>query len=173
MKKQSLYSLAGAAVFAALICVATILITIPMPATGGYINLGDGFALLAGWLLGPLYGFAAAGIGSALADLLLGYAAYVPGTFVIKGLIALLAALLCGVLKKNCFSVILASAIAEAEMVLGYFLYESLILGYGMAASASVVGNLIQAIGGIIVFTVFSGVLRSVKGIADKRRNKS
>ena len=77
------------AMLAALICVATMIITVPSP-LGGFLNLGDGFVLLAGWLLGPIYGFVSAGLGSALADLFLGYAFYVPGAFVIKGLSALL-----------------------------------------------------------------------------------
>ena len=46
----------------------------------------------------------------------------------------------------------LVSAIAgEVVMVLGYFAYESLILGYGMAAAASIPGNAIQGAAGIIV----------------------
>lgn len=44
----------------------------------GYVNLGDCAVLMSAWVLGPLYGGAAAGIGSALADLLSGYAHYVP-----------------------------------------------------------------------------------------------
>lgn len=54
--------------FAALSCAATMVIQIPIAT--GYLNFGDGLCLLAGWILGPWYGFAAAGLGSALADLL-------------------------------------------------------------------------------------------------------
>ena len=79
------------AMFAALICVATMVIQIPSP-LGGYVNFGDCFILVAAWVLGPVYGFAAGGIGSALADAFTGYAHYIPGTFVIKGLIAVMAA---------------------------------------------------------------------------------
>ena len=43
---------------------------------------------------GPWYGFAAGGIGSMLADIFLGYAHYAPGTLVIKGVMALVAALM-------------------------------------------------------------------------------
>ena len=75
---------------AALTCVATIVIKIPSP-LNGYINLGDCIVLLSGWLLSPVYGFFAAGLGSALADLFSGYAAYAPATFLIKGLMALIA----------------------------------------------------------------------------------
>ena len=78
------------AVLAAFCCVATLVLVIPSP-TGGYMNLGDTIVLLSCYLLGPAYGAASAAFGSALADLLAGYASYVPATFVIKGLMALLA----------------------------------------------------------------------------------
>ena len=76
-----------AALLAALVCVATMIVKIPSPR--GYINLGDSIVLLAGWMLSPLYGFLAAAIGSALADLLSGYGLYAPATFIIKGIMAL------------------------------------------------------------------------------------
>ena len=163
MKKNSLRLLVGTAIFTALVCAATIVITIPVPVTGGYIHPGDGIALLAGWLLGPFWGAAAAGIGSAMADLLLGYVVYVPGTLIIKGMIGLLAGLIARALKRRRLSAVIAAVAAEAVMVLGYFLYESVILGYGMAAAAAVPGNLIQALGGIVIFTVLSAVLRPVR----------
>ena len=73
-----------ASLMAALVCVATMIIKIPSPLKG-YLNLGDGIVLLAGWMLLPGYGFLAAGLGSALADLFLSYITYAPATFVIKG----------------------------------------------------------------------------------------
>ena len=45
-----------AALFAALACVATMVIKIPSP-MDGYLNLGDCVVLAAGWLLAPGYGF--------------------------------------------------------------------------------------------------------------------
>ena len=44
----------------------TFAVRIPSPLKG-YLNLGDCAVLLAGWLLSPVYGFLAAGLGSALA----------------------------------------------------------------------------------------------------------
>lgn len=75
MKKT--LKLVRAAMFCALSCVATMVIRIPSP-MNGYVNLGDCFVLLGGWILGPYYGFLAGGVGSALADFLLGYGHYVP-----------------------------------------------------------------------------------------------
>ena len=89
MKKrnETIRMLVLSAMFAALCCVTTMLVRFPTVA--GYTNIGEGMCLLAGLVLGPWYGFFAAGIGSGLADLLAGYAHYVPGTFIIKGLVAL------------------------------------------------------------------------------------
>ena len=63
--------------FAALSCAATMVIQIPIAT--GYLNFSDSLCLLAGWILGPWYGFAAAGLGSALADLLEQAVCRVPG----------------------------------------------------------------------------------------------
>lgn len=59
------------ALFIALGYVATSLLVIPIPG-GGYLNLGDTIVLLGAYLLGPVYGAVAGGLGPALADLLAG-----------------------------------------------------------------------------------------------------
>lgn len=156
MKNTKLRMIVQASLFAALICVATMVVHIPVPATGGYLNLGDAFVLLSGLLLGPVYGFAAGGIGSMLADLLSGYSQYAIGTFIVKGASALIAALLWRVLKtrpgfKPGFSAFFASLIAELFMAAGYFVYEAFLLGYGLAAAAAIPGNLLQACAGILL----------------------
>ena len=89
-----------AALIAALACVATIIIKIPSPLKG-YINLGDCIVLLAGWILSPAYAFLSAGIGSALADIFSGYVIYAPATFIIKGVMALIAYFGFKILHKN------------------------------------------------------------------------
>ncbi len=80
-----------AAAFAALACVATMVVKVPSP-TGGYMNLGDTVVLLGGYLLGPAWGALAGSIGPALADVLLGSPIYAPATLVIKAGMAALAA---------------------------------------------------------------------------------
>lgn len=101
MLNDKLLRLVTAAVLAALACVATMVVSVPIPATKGYFNLGDCIVLLCGLFLGPVYGALAGGLGSALADLFLGYAVYAPGTFIIKGCMALFAALIFRALQKN------------------------------------------------------------------------
>lgn len=165
MKFSKMKKIVSAALFSAVICVATYIIQIPMPATGGYINLGDCFVLTAGLMLGPGYGALAAGLGSALADMLAGYMQYVPATFFIKALMAVTAYVLFSAFKKafggkyNIISKIIAVFIAEALMVIGYFGYEAIILGYGIAASGSIPGNITQGCFGAIAAIAFTSVL--------------
>lgn len=165
MKLENMKKLVSAALFTAIICVATYIVQIPMPATGGYVNLGDCFVLTAGMMLGAGYGALAAGLGSALADMLAGYMQYVPATFVIKALMAVAAFFFYGALKKafggkyNIVSKIIAVAAAEAVMVLGYFGYEAVFLGYGVAAAGSILGNVIQgAVGAVAAIALVTAL---------------
>ncbi len=147
-----------AAVMTALVTVATAVIPIPLPT--GYGHPGDALVLLAGWMLGPLWGAAAAGLGSALADMFLGYVAYAPATFVVKALTAavcgLLTAALAGKIKFRPVSLIISGLLGELVMVGGYFLYESLVLALGAAAAASLPGNLAQGAVGLVLFVLLA-----------------
>lgn len=161
----TLHKLVLSALFAALCCVTTLLVQ--FPTIGGYTNVGEAMCLLAGLVLGPWYGFFAAGIGSGLADLLAGYAHYVPGTFLIKGLVALVVALLVRPsLKKGAplplWRVALLELPSELVMIVGYFGYKALILGKGLAAATSVSNNLVQAVIGMVVSVLLYGALRKV-----------
>ena len=139
------------ALMAALTCVATMIIKIPSP-LNGYINLGDCVVLAAGWLLFPVCGFLSAGIGSALADLLSEYATYAPATFVIKGLMALVALYGFKLLHKkwgNLSAKIVSGVVAEIVMILGYFVFEGFL--YGFAPSAvNIPANAVQGVAGLI-----------------------
>lgn len=151
MKQKQLQKLAVAALLAAIVCVATFVVKIPSPATNGYFNLGDCFVLISGWLIGPVYGALAAGLGSALADILSGYVQYAPATFIIKALMAASAYFIVKALSRKQFiGKILGGVAAEAVMVLGYFGYEAVILGYGIAAAGSILSNVMQGIVGIV-----------------------
>ncbi|MBQ6907589.1 MAG: ECF transporter S component [Clostridia bacterium] len=141
-----------ASMIAALCCVATMIIKIPSPLKG-YLNLGDCVVLLSGFMLSPVYGFLAAGIGSALADLFSGYAVYAPATFVIKGVMALIAYYGFKLTQRKlgaASSRIISCIIAEIVMVLGYFVFEGFM--YGFAPSAvNIPANAVQGIAGLIL----------------------
>ena len=145
---------------AALCCVSTLIIQIPSP-MNGYVNLGDCFVLLAGFLLSPLYGGAAAGIGSMLADLISGYGIYAPATLVIKFLMAFCAGLILRQ-KNNGVTRIVAGVIAEIIMILGYFGFACLLMGEGLGAVASIPGNAMQGVVGIFMATVLYPVIKKI-----------
>lgn len=156
------------AMFAALACVATMVIKIPVPATNGYIHIGDCIVLMSGWMLGGVYGTLAAGIGSMLADVLLAYPLYAPGTFVIKALVALTAFVVYKLIntKTNKFLAYVISAfVAEVVMVAGYFIYEALFLSYGIGAAASIPANLVQGAGGVVISVFVMGIIKDNKYI--------
>ena len=147
------------ALFAALGYVATRVLMVPSP-TGGYMNLGDTVVLLGAYLLGPVCGAVAGGIGPALADLLSGYAIYVPGTLVIKALMALTAALLYRALGKKNWALVVCGAAAEAIMVVGYCLFDGFLAGNLAAGLAGIPSNLMQAAFGLAASTLLALVLK-------------
>ena len=151
---------------AALTYVATMVVQIPSPMQG-YVNLGDCCVLLSGWMLGPWWGGAAAGIGSMLTDLLNGYAHYAPGTFVIKGCMAIAAALLAKAMGNKAAGYAVSGVVAEVIMVAGYFGYAALLLGKGIGAAASIPGNLVQAAMGLVIGLVLFFLLKRSK-VLDK-----
>ena len=136
------------ALLVALICVSTIFIKLPLPMVG-YVHLGDAFIFFACFLLKPKYSVLVGGIGSALADLILGWAVYAPVTFVIKALVALSCSL---IIYKNPTIIrqIISLVIGAIIIGLGYFVYEYILYGLGIAL-ANIPFNLAQgAVCGIV-----------------------
>ena len=151
--------IASSALLAALIFIATRFISIPLPAVG-YVNMGDGLVILAGWMLTPGCGFLAAGIGSALSDVLSPFVVYAPVTFLIKGLMAVIIHLFIKALKKHkIVAGIIGGLTAETVMVSGYLLFESVLYGF-KTALVSIPFNAIQGgvglIVGVILIYIFS-----------------
>ena len=145
--------LAVSGILAALTCAATMVVRVHAP-SGGYMNLGDTLVLLSAWLLGPWYGAAAAGIGSALADLI-GYPLYAPATLLIKGGMAIIA----GLLLRRGKGRLLPTLPAEALMIVGYWVFDGMLTGSLVGAAAGIPSNLVQAAFGIAAFWLLSAAL--------------
>lgn len=151
-QKNTTQKIVMASLFAALVCVATMIIKIPSPLKG-YLNLGDCIVLICGWILSPMYGFLAAGLGSALADLFSGYVIYAPATFFIKGLMALVAYYgfkMIHKIWKNIPARILSGITAEIIMILGYFLFEGFLYGFALSL-LNIPANAIQGSVGLFL----------------------
>ena len=143
-----------ASMLSALTFIATIVIKIPSPLSG-YINLGDALVLLSGWLLSPLYAFLSAGVGSALADMYSGYFIYAPATFIIKGIMSLIAHYL---FKKK----YLSGLLAELFMIFGYYIFEGFLYGF-IASLINIPPNAIQGAMGLIIGVVLINIFKKYK----------
>lgn len=155
IKESKVKQLVVQALFAAMCTVATML---AIPSPFGYMNAGDVCVLLCAFTLGPI-GAISAGVGSALADLINGYAVYVPATLIIKALMAISAFYVANLTKTilpkpNLLKYAIGSVFAELIMAFGYLFYESVLLGYGAAALVSLPFNLLQGAFGCIGFGV-------------------
>lgn len=167
-KKYNTKKLVLASLFAALTFVATLIhIHVPGMQTG-YVNLGDCLVITSALLLGPIYGGLAAAIGSALTDFLHGYIIYVPATFVIKLIMAVIAYFIYTALSKDKKSfkplpIIAGGILAELIMISGYFLYEGLFIVNFAGAALGIPGNCIQGVVAIVSAVVLLKVLKKTK----------
>ena len=145
MKQKRIRQIVLSALFCALVFSMT-WIMVPLPT--GNVNLGDGALLLCAWLLGGPWAAASAALGATLCDLASGFAAYAPGTFLIKALMVFTVLLIQKGGSKLRLAPrlqrILSAVGAELVMILGYFVYEATFLSYGLAAAASIPFNAIQ-----------------------------
>lgn len=120
------------AMLAALVFIATFFLKIPLPQ--GYAHLGNCFVLISGWVLGPVYGALAAGIGSVMADVCGGFAIYIIPTFIIKALSAIFAYLSMKFLSdkiNNKYVRRTLSAVAGGWICpAGYFIFEIFVYSF-------------------------------------------
>lgn len=148
------------ALMIALVAVVTRFVVVPVGA--GFFNFSDTAVYLTAFLLGPIPGFVAGGIGAALADLSLGYASFAPLTFFAHGIQGLVAGALArpGTLRSR-----IAGAVAGTVAMVGiYFLgeYFGAAVGWGGPAQALTEWpfNVLQNIGGAIVAIPLADLVR-------------
>ncbi len=84
----------------AFVFISTVVISLNIPATQGFFNIGEFGVYLAALTGGPIVGAIAGGLGSATADIFLGYSYYSPITFIVKGLEGLIVGFLSINLRK-------------------------------------------------------------------------
>lgn len=137
-------------VFAAAVAALTLFFRLPVPATGGYLNLGDVLIIFAGLRLGPFVGAGAGAFGSAAADLIGGYATFVPVTLLAKGMEGWLPGMIAHRSSSRSRALI-GAAVGAAAMAIGYLAAESLMPSIGPEiALAEFPGNVIQGLAGAV-----------------------
>ncbi len=165
-QKSKTYELVVDALFIALTFVATWLINIRLPfvGSGGLIHLGNVPLFVAARLFGKKTGAIAGAFGMALFDLMSGWTAWAPFTFVIVGCMGFTVGLIAekkpfkSMMVNNIVSVILAIIIK----IVGYYFAEVILYGNWILPFGSIPGNIVQVgVAGIIVL-VFIQKLRQI-----------
>lgn len=144
MKKLSTQKFVYMALFTALVYIFTRFFKIPIvtPLGQTMFHLGNAFCLLAGLLLGPVYGGVSAGLGSALFDLFDPvYFTSAPITFITKFAMAFVAGLIYRKKgkTKNTPRLVVASVLGQITYIILYlgktFIKNKFILGFTMEAN--------------------------------------
>ena len=165
MKNKKVLNLSLAAVFSALIFLAT-MIHISIGINGGYIHVGDTLIYLCAAFLPTPYAVSAAAIGGALSDIASGAPLWVLPTILIKAFSAL-----CFTSKKDtilCARNYIACVIGAILCCGGYYIAEVLIYNCGFIVPlASVPMNLIQT-GASAVLFIAIGVIFDRMGLKNR-----
>lgn len=153
------------AMFIALTYVFTAFVNVKLPiaANGGLIHLGNVPLFIGAILFGKKTGAIAGGVGMGLFDLLSGWTAWAPFTFVIVGLMGFAVGAITEKRKGFGWNV-LAIAVACVIKIVGYYIAEGFIYGNWVAPVASIPGNLVQiGVAAVIVLLVIGRLQKLVK----------
>ena len=171
LQMQQLLRVGVTVAFITLAFLGTTVIRIPIPASGGYFNLGGTFVMAAALLYGPLVGGVVGLVGPALADAI-GFPQFILATGVVKGLEGLLIGLVGG--RQTAIPrVLLALTLGITVLVGGYYIFEATIYPwmarsipfFGVtdraAALAEIVPNLLQGVlSAVIAFGIWKVLAR-------------
>jgi len=154
-----------------LIIITTMFFKIPIPFANGYVHLGDAMIFLSVIIVGWKYGAIAAAVGSALGDILGGFAIWAPWTLVIKGLMAvILGSFIVAVGKKNAnqmrfgisFIQLIGMILAGLWMMAGYYIAEGCIYGNWIAPMLGIPWNIGQfTVGTVIAVAITSALYKT------------
>ncbi len=168
IERNKTYTLVIDALFIALTFLATWLINIRLPfvGSGGLIHLGNVPLFIAAMLFGRKTGALAGAFGMGLFDLMSGWTAWAPFTFVIVGCMGYVVGLMAEkqpfrhTFVNNLVSLLLALIIK----IVGYYFAEVILYGSWVTPLGSIPGNVIQVgFAGVLVLLIIDQLRRFVK----------
>jgi uncharacterized membrane protein len=155
-KSISVKDLVLSALLIAMVFIATRFINVRLPISinGGLIHFGTPMLFISAIVFGRGKGAAAGAFGMGLFDILSGWIAWAPFTFVIRGVMGYIVGTIAYGNKRGGKSVpwnIFAMLLSGIWMIAGYYLTEVILYNNWMAPVTSIPGNVIQLVlGGII-----------------------
>jgi uncharacterized membrane protein len=148
MRQVNIRRITLTALMAALVFVLTTVPRIPVPATGGYVHLGDAGITFAAAAFGPWVAAVAGGLGTGLADLV-GFPQWAVFSLIVHGL----QGLVLGWIFRQGLSWLKVGLGALASIVIvvaGYFAAGAILESPAVAA-LEIVPNIIQAFSGSLI----------------------
>ena len=151
----------------ALVFVATVLLNIKLPisANGGLVHLGTAMLFIASILFGPKKGAIAGAVGMGLFDLMMGWTLWAPFTIVARGLQGYIVGKIAwsNGRKGNSYVFNLIGTICSVPVMLAvYYICERVIFGSWVIPLASIPGNLVQIVVGMVIALPVCVVLKKV-----------
>ncbi|WP_085992860.1 ECF transporter S component [Oceanobacillus senegalensis] len=164
---QKTFDLILTSMLIALVFVSTVFLNIRLPiaANGGLVHLGTAMLFIASILFGPKKGALAGAIGMGLFDLIGGWVLWTPITIVSRGLQGYIVGKIAWSSGRKGTSIafnLIATIISIPFMVAVYYIGESILYGNWIMPLASIPGDLVQNILGIIIAIPACVVLKRV-----------
>lgn len=156
------------ALLISLVFIATKFINLRLPVSinGGLIHLGNAMLFLTALVFGKRKGAIAGAFGMALFDIVSGWTAWAPFTFVIRGVMGyIIGSMAYGKDRNgnNVFWNISGILISGCWMIVGYYFTEGLLFGNWVAPVTSIPGNIVQIVIGAIIGLPLAKALKRTK----------
>ncbi|MBT2616117.1 ECF transporter S component [Peribacillus butanolivorans] len=140
-------------------------IKLPIAANGGLVHLGTAMLFIASILFGPKKAALAGAIGMGLFDIVGGWTLWAPITIVARGLQGYIVGKIVWSKGRNGTSIafnVIATIVSIPFMIAVYYIGEGILYGNWIAPLASIPGDLVQNILGIIVAVPVCVALKKV-----------
>lgn len=155
------------ALLIALVFIATKFINfrLPISINGGLIHLGNTMLFMAAIVFGGRKGAIAGAFGMGLFDIVSGWVAWAPFTFIIRGVMGYIIGYAANSHNRkgnSLFWNLIGIIIAGIWMIVGYYIAEVIITGNYIAPVTSIPGNVIQIVFGALLGLPIAKALKKI-----------
>ena len=141
-------------------------IRLPISINGGLIHMGNIALFLTAFLFGKKKGAIAGAFGMGLFDILSGWTAWAPFTFVIRGVMGYVIGSISHANNKEGVNVlynIIAIVLGGIWMIGGYYMTEVILYGNWMTPATSIPGNIVQIVFGCLSVILAPMLKKAIK----------
>lgn len=141
-------------------------VRLPISVNGGLIHMGNTMLFVIALVFGKRRAAIAGAFGMGLFDLVSGWFAWAPFTFIIRGIMGYMVGAAAERKGKNSMWMIMAAIVLSGlVMIAGYYVTEALLYGNWIAPMTSIPGNVIQLVIGAAFGVPLAEALKRTKAI--------